>query len=1031
MILTDVSIKRPLAISMVFLAMILFGFISLTKLPLDFLPNISLPMIAVMTTYPGAGPQEIESEITDGLERALGSVNNLKKITSTTSENSCMIMLELEWGTDIDGAANDVRDKLGIVMPYFPDDAENPLIFKFDVSQQPVVMYNLIGDIDEREMNEINEDIADKLQRVEGVAGSFNMGESTKEIQIKLDPVRMRGTGITSEQVMGMLQAQNVNYPLGNIDEGRKVYIVRTVGQYGDLEDIRKTVVGYSAEGAPILLSHIADVDEQIPEQTSISRSNGKKSIWGIVQKRTDANTVQVCNGVIDKMQEIEKELPPGLEISIVFNSADFIIESVKGTFSTLIIGGILAILILFLFLGNIRYTLYVAVAIPITVFFALLLMYLFNMSVNIISLGGLTVAIGMVLDSAIVVFEAIFRHREKGESGDKAASVGAQEVGTAITASTLTTVAVFLPLLLVSGFASFFFKELALTVTFALLSSLLVALTIVPMLSAKFLKIRKDDAKRKGIGKKFRGFYEGIEKRYTVLVRWALAHRPAVFFGTLAIFVVSLFLFPFIGAEMSPSTDQGEIEIRAEMPIGTNLETTNEAVKQLEEIVRREVPEADVIATSIGSGSGITSLFMGTSGPHAAQLYVELVGSEKRKRSDKDIMRDLRPKVAGIAGMNVYFSGGGMEQFFGGSPIVVKIIGYDIDKAREISNTLMEKLKEVEGLVDLESSLGEGKPEYRLIVDRQKAAQFGLTPYAIGAMLRSRIEGTVATQFREEGKEYDIRIMSDEEFSSSLSKIAGMTITTPMGEIPLKNFVKDTVASGPVVIEHEDNLRVVMINANIEGRDQGSIARDVQKVLDETVVPADFDLELSGGFEEMEQSFADIRFVILIALVLVYMIMVGQFESFKEPFIIMFTVPLALIGVLWMLFFTNTTINMQSLIGILLLGGIVVNNAIVYIDYANQLRRKHGLGLEEAVVEAGRIRMRPILMTAFTTSFGLIPMALGLGAGNELRAPMARAVIGGLIVATFLTLVFIPTLYTMIEHRRERAAKKTQENAS
>ncbi len=1019
--ITDVSISRPLAISMVFLAMVLFGAISLTKLPLNFLPNISLPMMAVSTVYPGAGPEEIESEITEGLERALGSVNNLKRITSTTSENSSMIMLELEWGTDVDAAANDVRDKLGIVMPYLPDAAENPLIFKFDVSQQPVVMYNLLGEIDEMEMNEINDDISDRLQRVSGVAGSFNVSEAKKEIQIKLDPIRMRGTGIIPEQVMGMLQAQNVNYPLGNIEEGKKVFILKTIGQYDDLEDIRNTVVGYSNTGIPILLSHIADVEARIPEQKNISRTNGIKSIWGFVQKRTDANTVQVCNGVIAKLDEIQESLPPGVEIDIVFNSANFIIDSVKSTFTTLIIGGVLAIIILFLFMGNIRYTLYVAVAIPITVFFALLLMYLFNMSLNIISLGGLTVAIGMVLDSAIVVFEAIFRHREKGESGESAASIGAQEVGTAITASTFTTVAVFLPLLLVSGFASFFFKELALTVTFALLASLLVALTIVPMLTSKFLHIRKYDGQRRAVGKNFRGFYERIEERYTGLIGWALNHRAAIFFGTLAIFILSLFLFPFIGAEMSPVTDQGEIQIRAEMPIGTNLETTNKAVRQLEEIVVNEVPEIDILATSIGAGSGIMSLFMGTSGPHAAQLYTELVSSEKRKRSDRDIMRDLRPKVVGIPGLKVYFSGGGMEEFFGGSPIVVKIIGYDIDKARGISRELMKKLKYVKGLVDLESSLGEGKPEYRLIIDRQKAAQFGLTPYAIGSVLRQRIEGVVATQYREQGKEYDIRIMADKEFRNSLSKIRSMTITTPMGEVPLQNFVRDTVAIGPVVIEHEDNFRVVKINANIEGRDQGSVAKDVQKVLDKTVIPADFELELSGGFEEMQQSFTDMRFVIFVALILVYMIMVGQFESFKEPFIIMFTVPLALIGVLWMLFFTGTTINTQSLIGILLLGGIVVNNAIVYIDYANQLRRKQNMPLKEAVIQAGRIRMRPILMTAFTTSFGLIPMALGLGSGNELRAPMARAVIGGLIVATFLTLVFIPTLYTMIEHRREK----------
>jgi HAE1 family hydrophobic/amphiphilic exporter-1 len=1029
MFITKISIKRPLAIAMVFLALILFGGISLTRLPVNFLPNISLPMMVVSTAYPGAGPEEIETEITEGLERAVGSASNLRSITSTTSENSSMIMLEFEWGTDIDAAANDVRDKLSLVMPYLPDDAESPFIFKFDVSQQPVVMYNLLGNIDEIEMNEINDDIADKLQRVGGVAGAFNFSEGAKEIQIKMDPVRMRGTGITPQQIMGALQAHNVDYPLGNVEEGERVFIVKTVGQYRTLEDIRKTVVGAGKDGTPILLSHVADVESNIPERESISRTNGVKSVWGIVQKRTDANTVQVCNGVVEKLGEIEKELPPGVSINIVFNSAEFINESVQSTFITLIIGGILAIIILFLFLGNIRYTLYVAIAIPITVFFALLLMYLFNMSLNIISLGGLTVAIGMVLDSAIVVFEAIFRHRERGEDGDKAANTGAQEVGTAITASTLTTVAVFLPLILVSGFASFFFKELALTVTFALLSSLLVALTIVPMLSAKFLRIHSIADRKRGIGEHFRGFYEGIEEKYTRFLGWALDHRGRIFFGTLAVFIVSLFLFPFIGAEMSPDTDQGEIQIKAEMPIGTNLEATNEAVKQLEEIIRKEVPELDVLATSIGSSGGITSLFMSSSGPHAAQIYMELVGSEERDRSDREIMRDLRPKVKGIPGLNVYFSGGGMGQFFGGSPIEVKIIGYNIDKAREISQKLMKKLEDVKGLVDLESSLGEGKPEYRLVIDRQKAAQFGLTPYQIGSVLRSRIEGVVATQFREEGEEYDIRVMSDEKFHNSLVEVSSMTITTPMGEIPLQNFVKDTTAIGPVVIEREDNARVVTISGNIEGRDQGSVAEDVQKVLDSMLIPADFELELSGGFEEMEKTFADIRFVIFIALILVYMIMVGQFESFKEPFIIMFTVPLAIIGVLWMLFFTGTTINMQSLIGILLLGGIVVNNAIVYIDYTNQLRRKGGLPLKEAVIKAGRIRMRPILMTAFTTSFGLIPMALALGSGNEMRAPMARAVIGGLIVATFLTLVFIPTLYTMIEHRREsRTGLRNQE---
>ena len=1017
--ITEISIKRPLAVSMFFLALIIFGFISLTKLPIDMFPNMTFPMMMVMTSYPGAGPEEIETEITEGIERVLGTINNLDKITSTTSENNSMIMLQFKWGTNLDAAANDVRDKLGIAIPYLPDDAEDPLIFKFDISQQPVIMYNILGEINPIELYEIAEEIADKIQRVGGVAASFNMGEEAKEIQIRLDPLRLKGTGITPEQVLAVLRMQNVNYPLGNVEDGQKVYILRTVGQYRDIDDICKTVIGNN-NGIPILLSHIADISSQSVEQTSISRTNGIRSIWAFVQKRTDANTVIVCNNAIKRLDEIEKELPPGVKIDIVFNQADFITNSIRSTANTLIIGAILAIIILFLFIGNFRSTLFVAVAIPITVFFAMFLMYVSKMSLNIISLGGLTVAIGMVLDSAIVVFEAIYRQREKGKGAAKAASVGTQEVGTAITASTLTTVAVFLPLLLVSGFVSFFFKELALTVTFALISSLIVALTIVPMLTSRFLKIKKQEQGR-GIAQRFSGFYSKIEERYTKIVAWALQHRKIVIFSTLGVFIVTLFLVPFIGTEMSPETDEGEVIIKAEMPIGTNLETTNKAIVQLEEIILKEVPEADIIATSIGSGKGIMSMFLGTSGPHSAQIYLELVDREKRNRSDKDIMRDLRPKVTDIPGLKVYFSGGGMEEFFGGDPIVVKIIGYDIEKARALSEDLMKRLKDVKGLVDLQSTLGEGKPEYRLEIDREKAAQFGLTPFQIGAVLRSRIEGVIATQFREEGNEYDVRIMTDKKYRNNLHKIRSMTITTPFGDIPLRNFVKDTIAIGPVVIEHEDNFRIVSISGNIEGRDQGSVARDVQKILDETETPVDFELELSGGFEEMQQSFRDLGFVILIAFLLVYMIMVGQFESFKEPFIIMFTVPLALIGVLWVLFFTGTTINMQSLMGVLLLGGIVVNNAIVYITYTNQLRREVGLPLLEAVIEAGRVRLRPILMTALTTSCGLIPMALAIGSGNELRAPMARAVIGGLMVSTFLTLVFIPTLYAVIEQRREK----------
>ncbi len=1020
--ITEISVNRPLAISMVFLGIILFGFISVTNLPVALFPDVTFPMMIVLTSYPGAAPTEIETQITDPLEQSLSTVNNLDEITSRTSENLSLLFLQFEWGTDLDAASNDVRDILGYLTPYLPDDADYPLIFKFDVNQQPVVMYTIGGDIDPLELDEIAEDVADRLQRVGGVAASYAMSGTFREIQIVLDPLRLKGTGITPNQVMDVLQAQNINYPLGSIESGEKEYIVRTVGEYEDLDEISNTVVG-SSNGVPILLSQIAEVRSQASEQASISRTNGLPSIWSMVQKRTDANAANVGTRVVQELEKIEQELPPGVKIDLIFNQADFILRSVRSTAQTLIMGAILAIIILFLFLGSFRSTIYMAVAIPIAVFFALFFMYLFKMSLNIISLGGLTVAIGMVLDSAIVVFEAIFRHKEQGEEPKKAACAGASEVGAAITASTLTTVAVFLPLLLVSGFASIFFRPLALTVTFALISSLIVALTIIPMLSVRFGAVKRSD-ERTGFSLKLGRFYEKVEELYTRLIRWALGHRKTVIFGTLGVFIVSLVLIRFIGTELSPEIDQGEIVINAEMPVGTNLWVTDSAVRKLEQIIIEEVPEIEIISTSIGAGEGgFMSLFAATSGSHAAQIWLELVYREQRNRSVKQIQQDLRSKIMNVVpGLKVTFGGNEFEMFGGGPAIEVNIIGYDLEKARALSDELIEKMEGVDGLVDLTSSLSEGKPEYRLIIDRQKAANFGLTPYQVGQVLRSRIEGVVASQFREEGNEYDIKIMLDKQYRNDLKKITSMTITTPFGEVPLQNFVLDTIAIGPVQIEHEDNKRVVKVTGSVEGRDMGSVAADVQGIINNTLIPADFTIEMGGGFEQQMETFRDLGFVILLAIVLVYMIMVGQFESLREPFIIMFTIPLAIIGVLWMLFFTGTTINMQSLLGVLLLGGIVVNNAIVYITYTNQLRRGKGMTCIDAVIEAGRVRLRPILMTAFTTSFGLIPMALGIGAGNEIRAPMARSVIGGLMVSTFLTLVFIPVLYTLFERKKNKA---------
>ncbi len=1011
--ITEVSIKRPFAVSMVFLGLIVFGFISITKLPVDLFPNVTFPMMVVLTTYPGAGPQEIETQITQPFEKILGTLNNIDKITSTSSENTSMIMLHFTWGTDLDAAANDVRDKLGLILPFLPDDAQQPLIFKFDVSQQPVVMYTIKGNIDQLEMDRIGDDIADRLQRIGGVAASFVESGVLNEVKILFNYQKLEGLGISPEQVMGVLKSQNVNFPIGSVESGSKVYTLRVIGEYKDLNEIRKTVIG-NKNGIPILLEQVAEVKLGASEPTSLTRANQAPAIYGYVQKRTDANTINVCNRVIADIEQIKKELPPGVGIDIFFNQAEFINRSINSTTNTLIVGAILAIIILFMFLGNLRAAIFVGVAIPITLFFALFMMFIFNMTLNIVSLSGLTIAIGMVVDSAIVVFEAIYRYRkDKGENPDIASILGTKEVGMAITASTLTTIAVFLPLLLVRGFASVFFSQLAWTVTFALISSLVVAITIVPMLMAKFLKFRVEPNRIEIITQ---AVYKKVENFYLRIIRWALNHKLAIILGSTLLFVISLTLFKFIGAELTPNVDRGQIQLQAEMPVGTKLATTDSAMIKLEKILAEEVPEIKSTFVSIGAGTGFSALFGSTGGPHTATALLMLVDHEERSRSVDKIQHDLRAKLNSIPGLVVRFTSNQSIIMGSGKPIEIKIIGYDLVRAKALSDEIMQKLKTIKGIVDLESDFSQGKPEIQFLVDRHKASQFGLTPYQIGLALRSKIEGMVATQYRIEGKEYDIRITLDKEYKDSPQKIKAMTITTPVGPVPLRNFLIDTITIGPARIEHENTFRVVKISSNVEGKDQNSVARDVQKVLKTITVPPGFRIELSGGFEEMQTTFRDIGYVILLAIFLVYIIMVGQFESLKEPFIIMFTIPLAIIGVLWLLFFTNTTINMQSLLGVLLLAGIVVNNAIVYIDYANQLRRKQSLPLVDALIEAGRVRLRPILMTALTTIFGLIPMALGIGSGNELRAPMARSVIGGLVVSTFLTLVFIPVFYMIIE---------------
>jgi len=1023
--LSDSSIAKPVTTMMVVLALIIFGLIGISRMSVDLFPNVTLPMVVVGTIYPGAGPLEVESEVTDPLEQTLGSVPNLKDLTSRSAEGVSIITMQLDWGTNLDAASADIRDKLNQAEVFLPDDAQKPFLFKFDVSMIPILNITLAGDIPETELREIAEDISTRLQRINGVAAIGISGGAKHQVQVTVDLRELAQYGITLDAVALALKAQNINFPVGSVTTPDQKYIVRLIGQYDNLEQIKNTVIG-SKGMTPVLLKQIANVTWSPEEVKNYTRLAQKSAMFMWVQRRPDANTIKIADAIKKEIEKIQKTLPQSVNFQVFWDNSNSIKRSVKNVSTNLILGGILAGIILFLFLRRFRATMFVAFAIPVSIFFALFFMFVAGFTINILSMAGLAIAVGMVVDNGVVVFESIFRKREQGEEPIKSASEGTNEVAMAITASTLTTLAVFFPLLLLKGLIAVFFKELAWAIIFSLVASLGVALTLIPMLSSRYLKLPPPGTKEKGLMALSEKFYKNLENTYRKIITWALGHRKIIIFSTLGLFIVSLAIIPFLGTEFMPQEQSRYTELVVEMPRGTNLEKTNQAISILEKhMIEKWSGEMDGFIVQVGEGSSIYQEIFGQSGANYTEVNVLL--KKNTKVTVQEIEQDARKKASEIPGLVVRSSrqGGFAQMFGGGSPIQVDIIGHDIKTADSLNNLLMSIISKVPGVVDLKTSREKGSPEIQLVIDRVKAAQFGLTPYQIGSALRTQLEGSVATQYRLKGKEYDVIIRLKQDQRSDISSVLGTVINGPMGAVLLKNIVVTQGGTSPLQVEHKNTERIISITGNVVGQSAGKVAQQVGKAISTVTPPPDFDINLSGSFQEMQQSFKDIGFAVLIAIILVFMVMASQFESFREPFIILFTIPLAIIGVIWMLLITSTALSVISGIGILVLVGIVVNNGIVYIDYVNQLRKKQNMGLEQAVAYAGQIRMRPILMTALTTIFGLIPLALKLGEGAELWSPLGRAVIGGMIVSTFLTLIFIPVLYTTFEKRAERKRMK------
>jgi len=1028
--LPNFSVNRPVTILMLFIGLILIGLISYQNLGLDLLPDLSFPMSAIIVSYSGVAPQEIENMVTIPLEEAVGTIQGVKKISSYSREGSSLVLMEFNWGTDMDVSALNIREKIDQIKGFLPDDASDPMVIKFDPSLMPILVLGI--DSEERDLQKLQEYAEDiikpRLERMEEVASVTINGGLDREILVSIDSDKLRSNQLSFSQVTAALAGENVNLPAGTLREGTINFLIRTLGRFESTQDIEEILIS-NIRGKKIYLGDIAKVEDTFKERNSITYVNGKPGIMVSLQKESGKNTVTVAKRVFKELEIIQKLLPADISIIPVFDSSDFIKKTISQVGWVALYGAIIAVFVLFFFLGNLSSTLIISFAIPISLIFTFTLLYFSNLTLNMMTLGGLALGIGMMVDNSIVVLENIFRYREFGTDIKESAFLGASEVGTAISASTFTTIAVFLPILYVQGIASELFRSMGYTITFSLLTSLLVALTLVPMLSSKILRFKvkdnssstsKENLVQNSLSHGGR-IFNFVREEYSRLISWSLRHRGIVFILAVIIFVGSIMLIPFVGTEFMPSSDQGQFNINITLPTGTNLETTREVVSEVEKIVL-EIPEIKSMLTTAGEGSG--GMGFSTEGGNSGTIMVNLVDQNKRERNMAQIINELRQKIGTYPDAQIKFSEQGFT-FSSGSDLEVKISGDSLDELENIANRIVISITEVEGVYDLESSVEDVRPELHVNIDREKANLYGLNTAQIASTVHDALLGRVASIYQEKGEQIDIRIRLEEEDRNSIKEVENLLISSSVGlQIPLKEIAEVIVGSGPKGIDRENQQRVVNVSGNISGRVLGKVIQDAQQKLEKLVLPEDYRYEFSGQNKEMQESFLQLALALVLSIILVYMIIAAQFESLLMPLAVMFSVPFSLIGVVLALLLTDKSLNVLSYIGIIMLVGIVVNNSIVLIDYINQLRQK-GMERKEAIILGGETRLRPILMTMFTTVLALVPMAIGIGEGAELRAPMAITIIGGLSSSTFLSLIIVPIFYTFLDDLSQKITGK------
>ena len=1013
--LADVSIRRPVFATMMIMSLVVLGLFSYMKLNVDLYPNVDIPYVVITTILPGAGPEQIETDVTKIIEDAVNPVEGVDFIQSTSQENVSLVVIAFKLEINGKDAAQDVREKIAAVRAQLPNEIEDPVIQRYDPASFPIMNLTVSGNMSEKEITTFTKDVVKKrMENIPGVGAVLLVGGAEREIQIEVDAAKLRAYNISIQDVIINVGAQNVEIPGGNITEGSRQLLVRTMGKYKNVKDFEKIIVA-TPMGKPVYLRDVANVVDGVEEQTSLTRTNGKIAVGLNIIKQSGSNTVQVAQSVNKQIEKLKNDIPAGVTINIAQDNSIFIEDSINDVLFDILYGGLLAVIVIYLFLANFRATVISGLALPTSIIASFILMFALNFTLNMMSLLALSLAVGLLIDDAIVVIENIYRHMAQGETPMEAAKSASEEIGLAVMATTFTIVAVFIPVAFMPGIVGRFFYEFGITISAAVLVSLFVAFTLTPMLSSKWLHREDEELSPKGniLNRSlyyFNHFFEKLNVKYEKSLRWSLTHRKTIVFGAIGIFVASFFIMGMLGSQFFPESDQSQFNVVVNASPGSSLEQTSLICEKIEAKLR-EMPEVKLVLTTIGSGNNPVT---------KANILVKLVPTHERKKSDKMIMSEIRNEAKLIPGAKISMleqgGPGGNEK-----PVTLSIRGDDLKELEKIADKVEAIVKSTQGAVDVENSLELSKPEIRINIDREKASDLAINPYLIASTIRAMVDGNVATQYQEGDEQIDVRVRLKKEDRTKINDLSLLTVKSnkKIGNldflVPVSDVATITQDAGPSKINRYKRQKEIRVDANLDGRFLGVVLSDIKLETSKLNLESGYTINVIGEGEMQDESFGNILLSLMLAIVFVYIVLAAQFDSFIHPFSIMLALPMSIIGAVIMLLIFGSSVSVMSLIGIIMLMGLVTKNGILLVDFTNVLRER-GLSRFDALVKAGPTRLRPILMTTFAMIFGMVPVALALGEGAEFRAPMGQAVIGGLITSTLLTLFIVPVVYSILD---------------